>query len=310
MAINQQSDDTSGLSKQNENKLKRASAATLAQQSGINNTVKTEPEFIYSKSQNEYVIKNDFSNSYITLGKDRPSVKGSGYGGSGDVKCSSIDLVVGRISQVKNETTEDGDVLYADNNNTLDSARIYISQKTDVDENFKLVDGSIGNSKAKSAIALKADGVRIIAREGIKLVTKTDFANSGGAEVLENNGIELIALNDDKTLQPMLLGENTVECLTELIFEINKFKNRVEYFIQEQQKYNDEIMNHTHISPFDGKFTLPSASLIISNMTLSFNKIINVTIPYYFQKANFLGIKSKYLLDGDKAIKSKYNKVN
>lgn len=310
MVINQQSDDTSGLSKQNESKQKRASAATLAQQSGIGNTVKTEPEFIYSKAQNEYVIKNDHSNSYITLGKDRPSVKGSGYGGSGDVKCSSIDLVVGRIAQVKNETTEDGDVLYADNNTVLDAARIYMSQKTDVDENFKLVDGSIGNSKAKSAIALKADGIRIVAREGIKLVTKTDFANSGGAEVLENNGIEIIALNDDSTLQPMLLGENTVECLTELIFEINKFKNRVEYFIQEQQKYNDQIMNHTHISPFDGKITLPSPSLIISNMTLSFNKIIHVTIPYYFQKANFLGIKNKYLLDGDKAIKSKYNKVN
>lgn len=310
MPINQKSDDISGLGKRNTDKLKKSSASTLAQQSGILNTPKTEPEFIYSKAQNEYVIKNNHSNSYITLGKDRPSTKSSGYGGFGDVKCSSIDLVTGRIGQVTDETTEDGETLYADNNYTLDAARIYISQKTDVDENFKLVDGSIGNSKSKSAIALKADGIRIIAREGIKLVTKTDFANSAGAEVLENNGIEIIALNDDSSLQPMLLGQNTVECFTDLIFEIDKFKNRVEYFIEEQQKYNDQIAFHTHISPFNGIPTLPSPSLIIAHMSLTFNKIINVTIPYYFQKANFGGIKNKYLSDGDKAIKSKYNKVN
>ena len=48
---------------------------------------------------------------------------------------------------------------------------------SDIDDNFELVDGSIGNSKNKSAIAMKADGIRIIAREGIKLVTKTDNAN-------------------------------------------------------------------------------------------------------------------------------------
>lgn len=310
MSINQKSNDVSGLDKKSLNKLNKASASTLAQQSGILNTPKAEPEFIYSKAQNEYVIKNNLSNSYITLGKDRPSTKGSGYGGFGDIKCSSIDLVTGRIGQVTQETTEDGEVLYADNNYTLDAARIYISQKTDVDENFKLVDGSIGNSKAKSAIALKADGVRIIAREGIKLVTKTDFANSAGAEILENNGIEIIALNDDSTLQPMVLGQNTVDCLTDLIFEIDKFKNRVEFFIEEQQKYNDQIANHVHISPFNGIPTLPSPSLIIANMSLTFNKIINVTIPYYFQKVNFLGIKNKYLLDGENAIKSKYNKVN
>ena len=310
MAINQKSDDVSGLVKKNVDKLKKASASTLAQQSGILNTPKAEPEFIYSKAQNEYVIKNNLSNSYITLGKDRPSTKSSGYGGSGDVKCSSIDLVVGRIGQISQEATEDGEELYADNNYTLDAARIYISQKTDIDENFKLVDGSIGNSKAKSAIALKADGIRIIAREGIKLVTTTDFANSAGSEILEHNGIEIIALNDDSSLQPMLLGQNTVDCITDLIFEIDKFKNRVEYFIEEQQKYNDQIASHTHTSPFNGRPTLPSPTLIINNMSLTFNKIINVTIPYYFQKSNFLGIKNKYLTNGDKAIKSKYNKVN
>lgn len=310
MSIFKKSNDVSGLNKNNKDKLSKASDSTLAQQCGVLNVPKAEPEFLYAKSQNEHVIKNDYSNSFIILGKDKPAGSTSGYGGKGDTKCSSIDLVVGRISQVNAEETEDGEPLYADNNYTLDAARIYISEKTDVDDNFQLVDGSIGNSKAKSAIALKADGVRIIAREGIKLITKTDFANSQGPEIFENNGINIIALNDETNLQPMLLGQNTVDCITEIIDEIDKLQNRIEYFIQEQQKFNDAVSQHTHNSPFFGTSTLPSANIILDNMTLTFNKLINVTIPYYFQKINFNGIKTKYLANGDKAIKSKYNKVN
>jgi hypothetical protein len=310
MDTNKKSNDISGLDANSSNKLKTATAKTLAGQSGIGNDPKKEPEISFFKTQNEYVIKNPNSDSYITLGKDRPAGKYSGYGGSGDTKCSSIDLVVGRISPVAVEEAENGQLIYSDNNITLDAARIYISQKTDIDENFKLTDGSIGNSKAKSAIGLKADGIRIIAREGIKLVTKTDYANAAGAEINENNGIEIIALNDTENLQPMLLGQNTVDCLTELIDEVDRLQNRVEYFIEQQQKYNDSISQHTHNSPFFGIVTLPSPNLIIDNMSLTLNKVINVTVPYYFQKINFNGIKTKYLSNGDKAIKSKYNKVN
>lgn len=310
MGLNKKSNDITGISKKSSDKLTSGSLKTLSGESGIANSPKTEPELSYFKTNNEYVIKNARSDSYIVLGKDKPAGITSGYGGKGDTKCSSIDLVVGRISQVSAEETEDGKLLYTDNNFTLDSARIYISQKTDVDDNFQLVDGSIGNSKAKSAIAIKADGVRIIARDGIKLVTKTDFANSQGSEIFENNGINIIALNDESNLQPMLLGQNTVDCITELIDEVDKLQNRIEYFIQEQQKFNDAVSQHTHNSPFFGIPTLPSPNLIIDNMTLTFNKLINVTVPYYFQKINFNGIKTKYLANGDKAIKSKYNKVN
>jgi hypothetical protein len=310
MDTNKKSNDVSGLNSNSSNKLKTATAKTLAAEAGIGNDPKKEPELSFFKVQNEYLIKNSHSDSYITLGKDRPAGKYSGYGGSGDTKCSSIDLVVGRISSVKYEETDNGNLLYTDNNFTLDAARIYISQKTDVDDNFKLADGSIGNSKAKSAIALKADGIRIIAREGIKLVTKTDFANSAGAEINENNGIDIIALNDTETLQPMLLGQNTVDCLTELVDEVDRLQNRIEYFIEEQQKFNDAVSQHTHNSPFFGIPTLPSPNLIINNIALTLNKVLNVTVPYYFQKINFNGIKTKYLSNGDKAIKSKYNKVN
>lgn len=310
MDTNKKSCDVFGLDKNATNKLKTATPKTLAGESGIGGDPKKEPELAFLKTHSEYVIKNKNSDSYIVLGKDRPTGKYSGYGGSGDTKCSSIDIVVGRISSISAEETESQELLYTDNNFTLDAARIYISQKTDIDDNFKLTDGSIGNSKAKSAIGIKADGIRIVAREGIKLVTKTDFANAAGAEINENNGIEIIALNDTTNLQPMLLGQNTVDCLSELIGEVDSLQNRIEYFIEEQQKFNDAVSQHTHNSPFYGIATLQSPQLIVNNMALTLNKVINVTVPYYFQKINFNGIKTKYLSNGEKAIKSKYNKVN
>ena len=59
-------------------------------------------------------------------------------------------------------------------------------------------------SDGKSAIAIKADGIRIIAREGIKLVTRTDAQNSQGGTVDGIEGISLIAGGDDKYIEPLL----------------------------------------------------------------------------------------------------------
>ena len=49
----------------------------------------------------------------------------------------------------------------------------------------------------RSGIALKADGVRLIGREGIKLVTGVDSINSQGGTIEYAKGIDLIAGNDD-----------------------------------------------------------------------------------------------------------------
>ena len=49
--------------------------------------------------------------------------------------------------------------VFVDPDFEIDAARVYISQKTDVDKNFKLPNGSMGSSEAKSSVALKADRV-------------------------------------------------------------------------------------------------------------------------------------------------------
>ena len=53
-----------------------------------------------------------------------------------------------------------------------DAARIYISQRADIDDYFDICDGFVGRSYSDSAIAMKADSIRVLARKGIKLVTQ------------------------------------------------------------------------------------------------------------------------------------------
>jgi hypothetical protein len=284
------------------------SAATKALQSGIGNKRNIEPKFKYNAADNEFVLGGNDNNCYIVLGKDKPASNLSGYGGEGGSQCSTIDLVAGRLSSIVNTNN---DSLNVDNNFILDAARIYISQRTDVDANFGLADGKVGNAKAKSAIALKADGLRFIAREGIKLVTKTDANNSAGVEILQASGIDLIANNDDANLQPMLLGNNSLKCLQELIEEVDKLSNRIQYFMDEQQKINNAVAQHTHFSPFFGQPTTISPDLAIKNGSLVVNKLLNVDAGHYFQKVNFVGLINKYLYpNGPSYIASKYNRVN
>ena len=106
--------------------------------------------------------------------------------------------------------------VYVDPNFTTDAARIYISQKTDVDKNFKLGAGQVGYGSAKSAVALKADGIRLVAREGIKLVTGMDAKNSQGGTNASVMGIDLIAGNNDLDMQPFVKGENLRQALTQI----------------------------------------------------------------------------------------------
>ena len=302
--------DIKGLDSLNKKRLDNSSYASRAKQSGIGNTPRAEPIPIFIQALNENIIGSKTSNAHIVLGNDRPAGLLSGHGGIGDTQSATIDIVVGRLSPVKVSKNENDEAIYTNPNFTLDAARIYISQQTDVDNNFGLVNGTLGNSKNKSAIALKADGLRFIARDGIKLITKTDANNSAGEEIFEHRGVEIIALNDDSKLQPMVLGDRTVDCLTDLIDEVNKFMNRTADFINAQQKYNDQISNHTHYSPFFGIPTLPAPTLIIQNLSTIFQKLFNHDIGFYFQMVNFGGIKTKYLGNGEDSIKSKYNKVN
>jgi len=150
-------------------------AAFLGYGRGARNDFDT-PNFISTKNEN--VIQQ--GNSYIVLGLDRP---GSFLSTRMETHAAAIDIVVGRKSFLGRRADSKGKILNVDPDPVLDAARVYISQKSNPDGMFQLAAGTVGNTSnlsPRSAVALKADTVRIVARENIKLVTRTDSYNSQG----------------------------------------------------------------------------------------------------------------------------------
>ena len=179
--------------------------------SGKNNSAMREKVPLYNLSDSEKEIKND-NNARIILGRDRVSDISSGYGGKGHTRAGAIDLVVGLQGwnpgenyKIDKDTGEES-FGFADRNfgsmkdgNPGDAARIYISQRANIDDYFGIAEGNVGRSLMDSAIAIKADSVRILARKGIKLVTQKNppGQSSLGGENIGQYGIDLIAGNLD-----------------------------------------------------------------------------------------------------------------
>lgn len=269
-----------------------------------------EPFPNYNKAPCETVLEGE-NNNFIVLGRDRTASIASGYGGLGHTQAGSIDIVVGRGGPDTPEQTKDGEKLYADPNFDKDAARIHISQKTDVDKNMFLVDGRVGDAKAKSAIAMKADHIRLAAREGIKIVTRVGTHNSRGGELKSVSGIDLIAGNNDKGLEPMVKGRKIVTALKALAEEIENLNGIVETFLINQMQYNEQIATHFHYSPFGGIRTSESFSLMPDGMATCTNLLLQTHSSLFMNKGNLQVYKTKYLTpSGTGWILSRYNNVN
>lgn len=190
----------------------------------------------YLKAQNETMMTN--MGAFIVLGTDRPDSVQSGYGAWGSDRAACIDLVVGRHSSDR-EGQGPEDPTWLNNSFSTDAARIYISQMADIDHYFGIAEGVSPQSIARSAIAVKADAVRIIGRETVKIVTgpgqdfvPTELTTHGAKIVQPAPAIEFIAgnkvtnrtahrLDPPRTesisgLQGVALGYNTRDSLREL----------------------------------------------------------------------------------------------
>ena len=164
---------------------------------------------------------------------------------------------------------------------------MHVSQKTDIDKNFGLDAGLIGNPKGTSGVGIKADQVRLIGREGIKIVTGKANNVSGTGKGGEKNslgftnlepapGIELIAGNNTSTqtrfswdkgywkvnnLQPIVKGENMVSAMKELIQYIDDLSSTVFWFIVHQTTFNGA---HGH-----PPFMVPSPMIAVNGPLMS-----------------------------------------
>jgi hypothetical protein len=317
--------DLKGLSKEFQKLFAEQSELVQAYWSGVFCGPRKEPEHNFYEAPCEKVIKGQ-NNSYIVFGRDRPSTMQSGYGGKGHTRCSAIDIVVGRMGANPREVNEAGEDVYCHPNLELDAARIYISHKTDVDNNFKLVDGGVGNAKSRSAIALKADGIRIIGREGIKLITRADRKNSCGGDIGMPFGIDLLAGNDDSDLQPIPKGHNVSIAIENIYDEIDALGTVVGNLVMMLMEFNKDLLIHTHTvgpmpvvtavglpAPFVAGpgTTLPINSLVSPIATLTNGLLNKCTKGIMASKSN---IYKKMVLATDPSqpdyINSRFNRVN
>ena len=267
------------------------------------------------------------NNAFIVIGNDRVEKAHSGYGGIGHTQCDAIDLVAGVGGSNPREVDSKERRFPTNPNFFLDAARIYISQKTNVDKNFGIGEFARHSAKdkmslapnekefgvygAKSAIVLKADNIRIIGRESMRLVTGTDAKNSQGGDVLAKSGIELIAMNDTKSLQPLVLGDNLQLALIIILDNLEALAKITHGYIKYQMKFNQALQQHTHNSPFYGISTLASEPAIIAGIKCDIETGANTELSILKHITNLQGVKHNFLSDsGESFINSRNNKVN
>mgnify|MGYP005813173837 CR=1 FL=1 len=230
---------------------------------GIDHTLNVQKIPEYKQTEYETLIKGPYA-SHISLGADRinqhPTLShGDGKGAMGAFASSHIDLVAGLDSVDTNK----GRVPEVPVNPDAfrDASRVYISENCDVDKQFMCTEGSIGNIESKAAVVVKSDHVRIIGREGIKIITGTDTWNSKGREIFGVPTIDLIPGNIStmtvdgfprklssgfNILQPVPRGDHLVACFEDMIEKIDKIIGTIDVFLKAQQEFNSKVMVHVH----------------------------------------------------------------
>tara|TARA_R110000782_G_scaffold73668_3_gene147466 strand:- start:945 stop:2309 length:1365 start_codon:yes stop_codon:yes gene_type:complete len=322
--------DLSGMSKARRRKYERLSAKQKHDKQVLGTNGQKRPQAMAHRQdlKCEYVKRGIDNNAFIVIGNDRVEKAHSGYGGQAHTQCDSIDLVAGLGGHNPREVDSKERKVPTNPNFFVDAARIYISQKTNVDKNFGIGEFAraspevygverageadlIGVYGAKSAIVTKADNIRVIGRESVRLVTGTDAYNSQGGEVLAKSGIELIAMNNVETLQPIVLGDNLQLALVTVLNNIEALAKITHGYIKYQMKYNQTLQQHTHNSPFYGITTLPSGPAISAGIKCDIETAANTELSILKHITNLQGVKHNFLTDsGESFINSRLNKVN
>ena len=265
-----------------------------------------EPYLRYKAAPGEFVTS--LGDAYIVLGKDRPAGLDSGY--FGETNCSTIDVVTGRLGAVGQKIQETDTDARSENNFTLDAARVYISQRTDIDDNFGLTEflqkvGSVdGAAKNKSA------------RESIKLVTMTDQFNSTNNNIKGKYGIDLIGganINEPNyDLQPMIKGGNMVDAMNGIVEHLAQLDTQFAMVDKMIAQLTTAMVGHVHVPtiPFTPFTSPPVDPVSISNNVLTYIDNIMQVVEINLRQFNHGAYKASYLMDGSPTyICSKLNKT-
>lgn len=317
------------------------------------------PEFF--QRPGDEVIQGS-NNTLIVLGRDRANenvenfsrdidVRNYNSGYSDHMGAGAIDIVVGRGAPFPLENVGIlGDILLAPSFNTyypatlqtvkleggmhpgmiMDAARIYVSQMTDIDENFRIKkdifsDPTTNSSKVQSSenkietyptsgIMMKADKLRFHSRQDIKIVTggAGEAYNSQGNKIKYNNGIHLMAENGElQAQQPIPLGDNLELALDSLVQMIDGLVGALDAMTQAQIAFNQVVANHFHLVAPSGGVTATDPFSQIQGAVTNLMHIYHTQLGCFFQKVNIFGFKATYLnVSNERYINSLLNTVN
>ena len=301
------------------------------------------------------------NNAWIVLGRDRaPTVNKKhativdGMGATGADRVGAIDIVVGRmhpqpmhkmkevdadvpgvdpqfqamnLQKLDGVTIGQGDSASIHRGVIMDAARIYISATTNVDHAFGLAEGFTNPSpspgqKISSAIGMKADEVRIIARQGIKIVTNnpkdTEGFNSQGGSRSATYGIDLIAGNGKPggvkvEQEPLVKGHKLVEALDDLATLTDNLMGIVTTMFKVQFGFNVMVATHWHPEiVLLGHPGVPSPMLMFKGLPiLIMESMSKLLTSFMAMKVNLGTWSANYLLQtSDGYINSRYNSTN
>ena len=226
----------------------------------------------------EYIATNvedvrSKGNAFIVLGLDRPNNILSGYGGQRNSHCAAIDIVAGRLGFLAAKNDGKGRPNLVDPNFKLDAARIYLSQRSNPDYHFGLAAGTVGSTTEVSPRSTVA----------------TDLDQSAF-------GINLIAMNDDTDMQPLVKGNNLNTCLKEIIASIHDLRGMFKDFVTYDRELGQVLLSHKHYSPFFGIPTSPSLDeLVPKGAEVLINKITNVETQLETHGTGLIAVQQNYL---------------
>lgn len=277
--------------------------------SGINNQKKEQIVPTLEATSAEKIYQG-LSNCLIVLGDDRPGGVASGNGGIGATGAASIDLIVG-LQGPRPIDNIGGITFPCQKDFKNDSARVYISQMCDLDTyfripkiNIKFTDNSIiqlENTTDTSGIGIKADHVRIIARENIKLVTNHAGVNNLSTKGAKDGisliaGYDMLEIDDKLALEPMVRGNKLVIFLEELLNNLQNVQSNLNFFMKKQISINRAMMTHQHQVHTTGRETSgiigdPIKQETIDMMRKSipdslYNTVKNEMIKQYLQSSS------------------------
>ena len=267
-----------GLSKKQIEKVRKLNSEEQAKISGMAGYGKLEAKGAKLITAEDTKILAGNHNHEIVFCRDRSDQRElfDGYGNTGDVRCSAIDIVVGRFPEKMAASDTDTaermeqllDVpakerLYTMVDFENEAARIYISQRADIDRYFlppfylKSIKDKSKLSVGRSAIALKADDIRIISRTGPMRIgtigSGVRTSNLGRNDFRE--GVYLIGgmnMSSEKDLQPMVKGDNLVKLMRIVESTLKKIHSTTSSLWKNQMSLNMELALHYHSSPFYG----------------------------------------------------------